>query len=173
MLSDNSRLAEDPAAAETAVVAGPPAASPPLAVALMLVGLSIAGPFIFVADGTPSLLLGITGITVAIAGMITMAAAVRAQIRRRADASPRRRVGIGAGGITLYPTLKATEDMHFPWQHITDVQVAPAAFIIHAGPGAPKPGRHAIRFGKLVTPRFDIISVLDKFRPNPGSQHGS
>jgi len=155
------------------MIAGPPAASPPLAIALMLVGLSIAGPFIFVADGTPSLLLGITALAVALAGMITMVAAIRAHIRRRADITARPRVGIGPEGITFYPTLQPSDNLHFSWNDITNVQVAPAAFIVHAGPTAPRPGRHAIRFGKLVTSRSDIISALDEIRPNSGNPHAS
>jgi hypothetical protein len=172
LLSDTRQPVADPAyGVETSLIAGPAAASPPLAIALMLVGLSIAGPFIFVADGTPSLLLGITAVAVAIAGMITMAAAIRAHVRRRGDASLRRRVGISNAGITFYPTLQAADNLHFCWEDITNVQVAPAAFIVHAGLSAPRPGRHAIRFGKLVTPRSDIISALHEIRPNSGNPY--
>jgi hypothetical protein len=153
---------------EISLIAGPPAASPPLFIALMLVGMSIAGPFIFLKDGTPSPLLGITAIAVAIAGMITMIAAMRAQRRRRADSTARRRVGITRAGITFYPTLHPGDNVQFAWEDITSVQMAPAAFILHAGPQAAKPGRHAIRFGKLVTPRSDILLALDGIRPQPG-----
>ncbi len=172
LLNDTGQPApEDINGAETSLIAGPPAASPPLAIALMLLGLSIAGPFIFVADGTPSLLLGITALAVAVAGMITMAAAIRAQIRRHADAAIRRRVGIGTAGIIFYPTFQASDNQHFSWGDIINVQLAPAAFIVHAGPAAARPGRHAIRFGKLVTPRSDIISALDEATANCGSPH--
>jgi hypothetical protein len=157
-------LPAQPTLPATELIAGPPSASPPLLIAVMLVALSIAGPFIFVADGTPSLLLGITAVAVALAGMITMLAAVRAQLRRRADAAARRRVSISHHGITLHPTPAPSGDVHFPWEHITGVQVATAAFILQAGPEAAKPGRHAIRFGKLVTPRRHITSVVDAFQ---------
>jgi len=153
-----------PAPPATALIAGPPAASPPLLIAVLLVALSIAGPFIFVTDGTPSLLLGITAVAVALAGMITMLAAIRAQIRRRADAAARRRVSISDSGITLHPTTAPAGDVHIPWEHITGVQVATAAFIVQAGPEAAKPGRHAIRFGKLVTPRAHITAIVDAFQ---------
>ena len=146
---------------EAELVAGPPPASPPLAIALMIVALSIAGPFIFLKDGTPSLLLGITAAAVAVAGMITMLAAARAHLRRRADAAPRRRAHVSAAGITLHPSREAADDQHFDWAHITQAELAQTTFFVHAGPDAPRPGRHAIRFGKLVTPRADIISVLN------------
>jgi hypothetical protein len=146
------------------LVAGPAAASPPLFIALMLVALSIAAPYIFLADGTPSLLLGITAVAVAVAGMITMAAAIRAQLKRRADATARRRVRISAAGITLYPHPEPSASLQFPWDHITNVQVTQSAFIVHAGPAGPLPGRHAVRFGKLVTRRADIVSALDNLQ---------
>lgn len=150
---------------EAALIAGPPRASPPLGIALMLVALSVAGPFIFLADGTPSLLLGITAVAVALAGMITMLAAIRAHRRRRADATPRQRVSIRRHGITFHPTPEPTGNLHFPWEHIERVHVAPAAFILEAGPAAAKPGRHTIRFGKLVTPRTDIIAAIETNQP--------
>jgi len=143
------------------LVAGPPAASPPLLIAVALVALSIAGPFIFVAYGTPSLLLGITALAVALAGMLTMLAAIRAQMRRRSDATSRRRVSIGRAGITLHPTTSEADDLHFVWNDIENAQLLPSAFIVHAKHSAPKPGRYAIRFGKLGTPRADIIAALD------------
>ncbi len=151
-----------PEAAE--LVAGPPRASPPLFIALLLVALSIAGPFVFLADGTPSLLLGITAMAVAIAGMITLVAAVRAHLRRQEDAAIRRRVLISPAGITFYPSRASARDAHFAWKHVTSAHLAQSVFYVEAAPDAPRPGRHAIRFGKLVTPRADIISRLDEFR---------
>jgi hypothetical protein len=143
------------------LIAGPPAASPPLFIAVALVALSIAGPFIFVTDGTPSLLLGITALAVALAGMLTMFAAIRAQVRRRADPTSRRRVSISRAGITLHPTVSEADDLHLVWDNIENAQLMPAAFVVHANTSAPKPGRYAIRFGKLGTPRAEIISALD------------
>jgi hypothetical protein len=151
----------EPAPAQgTYLLAGPAAASPPLFIAIALVALSIAGPFIFVADGTPSLLLGICALAVALAGLLTMLAAIRAQTKRRADAAIRRRVSITAAGITLHPTTAAADNLHFPWHQIENTQLMPAAFILHAGDTAPRPGRHGLRFGKLVTPREDILAAL-------------
>jgi hypothetical protein len=129
--------------------------------AMMLVALSITAPFIFVADGTPSLLLGITAVAVALAGMITMLAAIRAHRRRRADAAPRQRVSIQRHGITFHPTAEPADNLHFPWEHIENIHVAPAAVILQASPAAAKPGRHVIRFGKLVTPRSEIIAAIE------------
>ena len=148
------------ARAGTYLVAGPAAASPPLLIAIALVALSIAGPFIFVRDGTPSLLLGICALAVALAGLLTMLAAIRAQTKRRADAAIRRRVSIPHAGITLHPTRSEADNLHFPWDDIENTHLMPAAFILHANAAAPKPGRYALRFSKLVTPRADLISAL-------------
>lgn len=145
---------------ETQLIAGPPAASPPLLIAVMLVALSIAAPFIFLKDGSPSLLLGLTAVSVALAGMITMVAAVRAQLRRRDDAQARRRVSISRNGITLYPTPSEADNLHFDWDNIDTAHLLPAAFIVQADKAAPNPGRYAIRFGKLITPRPDILTAL-------------
>jgi hypothetical protein len=164
MTSDNltQPASGSPAAgATTYLVAGPPAASPPLLIAVALVALSIAGPFVFLAYGTPSPLLGITALAVALAGMLTMLAAIRAQLRRRADPAPRRRVSISPAGITLHPTLSTADDLHFRWENIDKAYLMPAAFIVHAGHAAPRPGRYAVRFGKLITPRAEIMSALD------------
>ncbi len=164
MTSDNltqPAIGSPAAGATTYLVAGPPSPSPPLLIAVALVALSIAGPFIFVAFGTPSLLLGITALAVALAGMLTMLAAIRAQLRRKADPASRRRVSISQAGITLHPTLSAADDLHFLWENIDKADLMPATFIVHAGHSAPKPGRYAVRFGKLITPRADIISALD------------
>ncbi len=150
-----------PNSGEADLIATAPAASPPLFIAIALVALSIAGPFIFLADGTPSLWLGVTAVAVALAGMITMLAAIRAQLRRRADAAARRRVSISVSGITFYRTPAPKDIEHFPWQDIASLHLAATTFILQAGPDAPKPGRHAIRFGKLVTPRSAIISAMD------------
>jgi hypothetical protein len=108
-----------------------------------------------------SLWLGVTAVAVALAGMITILAAIRAQLRRRADAAARRRVSISASGITFYRTPAPKDIEHFPWQDIASLHLAATTFILQAGPDAPKPGRHAIRFGKLVTPRSAIISAMD------------
>jgi len=148
------------AQAETYLLAGPAAASPPLFIAIALVALSIAGPYIFVTDGTPSLLLGICALAVALAGLLTMLAAIRAQTKRRADAAIRRRVSITAAGITLHPTTAAADNLHFHWNDIENTQLMPAAFILHAGAAAPRPGKYGLRFGKLVTPREDILAAL-------------
>jgi hypothetical protein len=156
-----------PAQDGTYLLAGPAAASPPLFIAIALVALSIAGPFIFVADGTPSLLLGICALAVALAGLLTMLAAIRAQAKRRADAAIRRRVSITAAGITLHPTRAEADNLHFPWDAIEATRLMPAAFILHAGDAAPKPGRYGLRFGKLVTPREDILAALAAPRRQP------
>jgi hypothetical protein len=166
MNSSQSSFEAAPAQGGTYLLAGPATASPPLFIAIALVALSIAGPFIFVADGTPSLLLGICALAVAVAGLLTMLAAIRAQTRRRADAAIRRRVSITAEGITLHPTRAETDNLHFPWNEIENTHLMPAAFILHAGAAAPRPGRHGLRFGKLVTPREDILAALNARRPN-------
>jgi hypothetical protein len=158
--STPTSLEPAPAQGGTYLLAGPAAASPPLVIAIALVALSIAAPFIFVADGTPSLLLGICALTVALAGLLTMLAAIRAQTKRRADAAIRRRVSITAAGITLHPTPAEADNLHFPWDAIENARLMPAAFILHASDAAPRPGRHGLRFGKLVTPREDLLAAL-------------
>ena len=157
-----------PAQRVTKLVAGPPSASPPFTIALLIVGMSFAAPFIFVADGSPSPLLGIAMIAVALAGIITLAAAIRAAGRRRADSAARTRVSISEAGITLHPTPRERDDLHFPWQHIAGTHMAQTAFFVHAASGAPKPGRHAVRFGKLSTQRADILAALGSLQP-PGA----
>ena len=161
-MNNQAQTNQHPAPAQDGIylLAGPAAASPPLFIAIALVALSIAGPFIFVADGTPSLLLGICALAVALAGLLTMLAAIRAQAKRRADAAIRRRVSITAAGITLHPTRAEADNLHFPWNAIENTRLLPAAFILHAGDAAPKPGRYGLRFGKLVTPREDILAAL-------------
>lgn len=161
------RPTEPASSPRTELIAGPPAASPPLAIAFMIVGLSVAGPFIFLRDGTPSLLLGVTAVAVALAGLITMLAAIRAQQRRAADAALRPRVSISPSGVTLHPTPDAADDLHFPRAQIGGAQLLAAAFTLTAGPMAARPGRHVIRFGKLVTPRPDIISALEAMNTEP------
>lgn len=145
---------------ETHLIAGPPPASPPLIIAVLVVALSIAAPFIFLRDGTPSLILGIAALAIALAGIITFAAAVRAQIRRGADSKARRRATITPRGIILHPTLAATDSLYFPWDEIAAARLTPSALIIHAGKAPAKPGRYAVRFGKLATPRPEIIAAL-------------
>ena len=90
-----------------------------------------------------------------------MLAAIRAQLRRRADPTARRRASISHAGITLHPTLAAADDLHFIWDEIESAQLMPAAFIVHANNSAPKPGRYAVRFGKLITSRAEITSALN------------
>ncbi len=154
-----------PAWRVTKLVAGPPTASPPLTIALLIVAMSFAAPFIFVADGSPSPLLGIAMIAVALAGIITLGAAIRAAGRRRADSTARTRVTISEAGITLHPTPHTRDDQHFPWHHIAGTHMARAAFFVHAAAGAPKPGRYAVRFGKLATARADILAALNSRQP--------
>jgi hypothetical protein len=149
------------------LVAGPPAASPPIFVALLIVAMSIIGPFLFLSTGSPSLLFGITAVALALAGMITMVAALRAATRRRADLTPRRRVSISSAGVTLHPTSYFDDDLHFAWEHIASTQLTSAAFFLHTHPIAPRPGRYAVRFGRLITPRSEIVAALGQLQAGP------
>lgn len=157
---------EEPAG-EVHLIAGPPPANPPLLVAVILVVLGIAAPFLFLQAGSPSLLFGAAVLALAGAGIITMCAAAAAQLRRRADAAIRRRASISASGITLHPAAPAGAVRHFPADQIHSARLVPGALVIQTAKHHPAPGRHVLRFGKLATPRAALQAALDEFGPKP------
>lgn len=152
--------------AETLLIAGPPGASPPLLVALLLVALSIVAPFLFLRAGAPSLLFGIAVLALAAAGIITLIAAISAQLRRRADAAMRPRARINAGGITLQAKPDNNSSLHFTAAQIASARLHGGTLVIQTIKSHPKPGRYVLRYGKLVTPRDALIAALTQFCVN-------
>ncbi len=153
---------------EVHLIAGPPPANPPLVIAVILVGLGIAAPFLFLKAGAPSLLFGIAVLALAGAGIITMSAAVAAWLRRREDAATRRRASISASGITLHARPAPAGDVrHFPADQIQSARLLPGALVIQTGKDHPNPGRHVLRFGKLAAPRAELEAALAAFQQEP------
>jgi hypothetical protein len=152
---------------EIQLIAGPPPANPPLLVAFMLVGLSIAAPFLFLQAGRPGPLLGLAILALAGAGIITMSGAAAAQLRRRADAAIRPRASITKAGITLHAGPVSGTTRHFPAGQIHWARLSPGALVILTAKDHPKPGRHVLRFGKLTTPRAALEAALVEFTSKP------
>jgi hypothetical protein len=144
----------------THLIAGPPSANPPFPIACALAGLSLAAPILFLKSGAPGPLLAIAILALAGAGIITMAAAVAAQRRRRADSAIRPRATISSRGITLHPSPAHTTARHFAAADIHSATLLPHALVIHTLPHHPKPGRHVLRFGNLHTPRETLAAAL-------------
>jgi len=141
------------------LIAGPPSANPPLPIACAIAALSFVAPFLFLKSGAPGPLLGIAILALAGAGIITMAAGVAAQRRRRADSAVRPRATITPDGITLHPG-PAGAAQHFDAAVIHSASLVARALIIQTTAEHPKPGRHVMRFGKLHTPRESLIAAL-------------
>jgi hypothetical protein len=160
-------LNSEEAAGEIDLIAGPPPANPPLFIAVILVGLGITAPFLFLKAGSPSLLFGIAVVALAGAGIITMSAAAAAQLRRRADAAIRPRASITKAGITLHAHPVSGIVLHFPAGHIRSARLLPGALVIQTAKAHPNPGRYVLRFGKLATPRAALEAALAEFTPKP------
>jgi hypothetical protein len=152
---------------EIHLIAGPPPANPPFFVAIMLVGLSIVAPFLFLQAGSPSLLLGIAILALAGAGVIAASGAVTAQLRRRADAAIRPRASVTKAGITLHPHPVSAIAQHFPAGQIRSARLFTGTLVIHTTKEHPKPGRHVLRFGKLATSRAALAAALSAFTQKP------
>jgi hypothetical protein len=145
---------------ETHLIAGPASATPPFGIACVLTGLSVAAPILFLSSGAPGPLLGIAALALAGAGIITMAAAVAAQRRRRADSAVRPRATITREGITLHPSPANPRPRHFGAADIHSASLLPHALVIQTKTNHPEPGRHVLRFGKLDTPREALTAAL-------------
>lgn len=144
---------------ETHLIAGPPSANPPFAIACAIAGLSLVAPILFLKSGAPGPLLGIAILALAGAGIITMVAAVAAQRRRRADSAVRPRATITPDGITLHPG-PAGGAQHFEAAVIHSASLLPRALVIQTTEEHPKPGRHVLRFGQLHTKREALAAAL-------------
>lgn len=150
---------------ETQLIAGPPPANPPVFIAVVLVALGIAAPFLFLQAGSPSPLFGVAVLALASAGIMTMTAAVTARLRRRADAATRPRASITNTGITLHAGPLCGAARHFPAAQIRSARLLPSALVIQTVKDHSEPGRHVLRFGKLVTPRPALEAALAAFSP--------
>lgn len=148
---------------ETLLIAGPPPASPPLFIAVLLVALSLFAPFFFLRAGSPSLFLGIAALALALAGIITLYGAVSSIRKRRADAAMRPRARISAAGITLHPSPNEHSTQHIAAEHIAAARLMAGALIVQTAKSHPNPGRYVLRYGKLTTPRDALVAALAAF----------
>jgi hypothetical protein len=142
------------------LIAGPPPANPPAFIVIIILGLSITAPFLFLRAGAPSPFFGIILLALAAASIITMSAAVKAARRRRADGAVRLRASITSTGITFHPGPTALDRQHFPASSIKSTHLLPNALIIQTIAPHPNPGRHVLRFGKLAIPRQTLQQAL-------------
>jgi hypothetical protein len=147
---------------ETPLIAGPPPANPPIFLAVLIILVSLSGPYLFAAAGVPNLFLAVASAALAIAGIITALAAAAAQKRRRADLPPRPRAHLAPTGITFLPTAISTNKQIFPRDHIAAVQLLPRALIVDTIKPHPQPGRHRLMFGPpLLTPHEALTAAIE------------
>lgn len=142
----------------TELHAGPPPANPPIFLAVIIVGIGIAAPWLFARAGAPSLLLGAAALALGIAGIITVFSAVIAQQKRQADREIRLRASLSQSGVSFYRKPGLTNAEFFPREHIKKLWLVKAALIIDTTPDHPNPGRHRLVFSQLATP-FDEVSA--------------
>jgi hypothetical protein len=134
--------------------AGPLPPQPPLVIAVIVVAIGVVAPFIYVRDGTPSLLLGIAALVVPIAGAVMLIDAIRARHRAARDRSVRTRARIDASGITLLNS--ADNPQFFSWSDVKTTYLGPHILSVRLQDGS----RHAVRFGKLATDPARIREAL-------------
>ncbi len=143
-----------------ALHAGPPAANPPLLLAALIIGVSIAAPVLFSAAGAPNLLFAIAVLALASAGILTAIGAVNGQRRRRADLAVRLRASIETTGIAFYRQPHPAAPEFFPREIIKRAWLMNSALILDTTPDYPRPGRHRLGFGKLQSSREDLLAAL-------------
>jgi hypothetical protein len=142
------------------LVAYPPRPNPPLILAFAIIAAGLTAPFLFLRAGSPSLFLGIGSLSLALAGIVALAGALNGRRLYSADPICRPRARITAAGITLYKSPPPAPGLFFPRHQISNVQFLTSALIVHTKETHPSPGRHAVRFGKLETPRADIVAAI-------------
>lgn len=138
--------------------AGPPPVSPPLPIALMIFGLGILGPIVFVRAAQPSLFLTASSLLLPIAGTLALIGAFDSLRRRRGDGAVRTRATIHARGVTL--TSRQGQEEHHPWADIAAAHATRTVLSLHLHAGGGKRTRRAIRYGALETPVELIRSRL-------------
>ncbi|HQT62156.1 MULTISPECIES: hypothetical protein [unclassified Acidiphilium] len=135
---------------ELALRAGPARPNPPLPIALMILLLGLAAPFVFVRTAQPSPFLTMMALLLPLAGTIAVIGAVESMRRLRADRAIRARAVIGVEGITLH--RKPADAEHHAWTDIASADVtATVLTLILRGEGG-KRVRRAVRYGRLETP---------------------
>ncbi len=142
------------------LIAGPPPANPPLFLAILILAVSLTGPFLFTRAGAPSLLLAIAAAALGAAGLLALLSAIRAQRQRRADSALRCRASITADGIIFHPTRHRPTTDFFAKPDIEAVQLFPRALVVITAKTHAKPGRHRLTFGDLAIPRADLAAAI-------------
>lgn len=153
---DGRILPSQSSAHEIQLIAGPPAATPPLPVAILIVLLSLAAPFLFLRAGHPSLWLTSAAFALACAGIV----AIEAQAKRHADRAIRARATISPSGISFLPTPARPSSHHFSRDEIKHVHLLATALIVHTTEDHAAPGRHVLRFGRLASWRDQLLQSL-------------
>jgi len=157
-----------PSASESAgrpgiqLLAGPPPANPPIFIAAIIVVLSLVAPILFLKTGAPGPLLGIAALALAVAGIVTASAAVKARLQRQSDLAVRPRVTVNADGITLHRKPAPAPAEFFPFDHIDEARLLAGTLILRINTANPAPGRHILRFGGPVSNRELLLAALVK-----------
>lgn len=135
---------------ELALRAGPPPVSPPLPLSLMIFGLGILGPFVFVRAAVPSVYLTAVALLVPVAGTVAVIGSVESMRRRHGDREVRTRAVIGPAGISLLARPGETE--HHAWADIAAAEANASMLVLHLRGEGGRHTRRAIRYGGLETP---------------------
>ena len=154
-------VSDHPSLAETHLIAGPPPANPPLAVALLIVVLSLVAPVLFLRAGPPNLWLAFATLALAFAGIAALFGAIASQTKRHADRAVRARATISLTGITFLPTPIRSTSRHFSAREVKHVRLVDGALIVQTTELHPSPGRHILRFGRLASPRGQLQQAID------------
>ena len=144
--SDDRNLLED----DLALRAGPAKNSPPLPVALMILLLGLAAPFVFVHTARPSPFLTAMALLLPLSGTIAVIGSVESMRRRHGDRAVRTRAVIGADGVALLRRPAETE--HHVWADIAAAEVTPTTLTLQVRGEDGKRLRRAIRYAGLETP---------------------
>lgn len=144
----------------TELHAGPPPANPPLFLAVIIVGISIAAPWLFARAGAPSLLLGAAALALGIAGIITIFSTAIAHQKRQADREIRLRASISPSGVSFYRKPAPASVEFFPLKHIKKIWLLKGALVLDTTPDHPKPGRHRLVFSQLASPYNEVNAAV-------------
>lgn len=144
----------------TELHAGPPPVNPPLFLAVVIVAIGIAAPWLFVRAGAPSPLLGAAALALVGAGIITVFATINAHNKRQADREIRLRACFSPSGVSLYRKPAPADAEFFPREQIKKIWLLKAALILDTTPDHPKPGRHRLVFSHLASPLDDINAAI-------------
>lgn len=151
----------DDSPASVELVAHPAPANPLMAIALAIVLAGLVAPFLFLRANAPSPLLGLAALALGLAGIFAFAGALRGRRQLRSDLECRTRARISGEGITLFKTPFPAAGLFFPAHQIAKVHLLRGALIIQTTEAYPQPGRHAIRFGKLVSHVATLSTAIE------------